>query len=86
MVLRSAACRAIVHRLLYDDTQTAMTKTLSFSARANELVEMVKLLEGYIRTEVAELDETATFAGRGDERYTLVFALAPESEAPSPEE
>jgi len=39
-------------------------------------------LEGTLRRELAALDESATFAGKADQRYTLVLALGAVAETP----
>lgn len=77
-----AAFRAVLHRLVFDDRHTANLKTISFSALADDLRAFLERLEGDLRRELAELDETATFAGRADERYTLALGLAPMTERP----
>lgn len=72
--------RSVLHRLIFDDRRTAMMKSISFSALGGELVEMLRRLEGELRRDVGALDESATFAGRADDRYTLVFGCAPLAE------
>jgi hypothetical protein len=74
--------RAVLHRLVFDDRVTSLMKTISFSALAGELVAFVQRLEGELRRELAVLDENATFAGHGDDRYTLGITLAPAGESP----
>jgi hypothetical protein len=76
---------AVVNRLLLDDRRRALMKTISFSALEDELVEFVRRLEGLLRQELSDLDEKATFAGQGDQRYTLSITLSP-AEPPSPPE
>jgi hypothetical protein len=72
--------RAVLHRLVFDDRETAMMKTVSFSAVPAELVEFVRRLEGELRRELAALDESATFKGQAEERFTMAFTLAPAGE------
>jgi hypothetical protein len=76
-----AALRAIVQRLVYDERQTAMIKTVSFSADPAELRTFVDRLEGDLRREVSRLDESATFRGIVD-RFTFALTLA-RAEPPS---
>lgn len=68
---------AVVHRLLLDNQRTALMKTISFSALEDGLVDFVRRLEGQLRQELATLDEQATFAGKGDQRFTLSVTLSP---------
>jgi hypothetical protein len=75
------AYRAVLHRLVFDEQDLAMTKAISFSAIGSELAAFVKRLEGELRREIASLDERATFAGRAEERYTLSLGLAPVQES-----
>ena len=77
--------RAVLHRLVFDDRLTAMMKTISFSALAGELVAFMQRLEGELRRELATIDESASFAGRGEDRYTLAITLAPVAETPRAE-
>ena len=72
--------RAVLHRLVFDDRETAMMKTLSFSALPEELTAFVKRLEGDLRREVAALDESATFQGQAEKRFTMALTLAPVGE------
>jgi hypothetical protein len=84
--LMDGTWRAVLHRLVYDDRETAMMKTISFSALPGELVEFVRRLEGELRRELAALDERATFQGKADSRYTMAITLAPAGEARKGEE
>lgn len=72
--------RAVLHRLVFDNKRTALTKTISFSAVEDQLVSFVQRLEGELRRELAALDEAATFQGEADRRFTLGFTLAPAGE------
>ncbi len=72
--------RAVLHRLVFDDRETAMMKTLSFSALPEELMAFLKRLEGELRREVAALDESATFRGQAEQRFTMALTLAPAGE------
>lgn len=72
--------RAVLHRLVFDNRRTAMTKTISFSAVEAQLVAFLQRLEGDLRRELAALDESATFEGEADRRFTLGITLAPAGE------
>jgi hypothetical protein len=78
--LMDGTWRAVLHRLVYDDRETAMMKTISFSALPEQLVEFLHRLEGELRREVAALDESATFQGKAESRYTMAITLAPAGE------
>ena len=80
--LLAGVYRAVLHRLVLDDRETAMTKTISFSALPEQLKAFLANLEGTLRRELAALDESATFAGKADQRYTLVLALGAVAETP----
>ncbi len=72
--------RAVLHRLVFDNKRTALTKTISFSALEEQLIAFVQRLEGELRRELATLDEAATFQGAADRRFTLGITLAPAGE------
>ncbi len=78
--LMDGTYRAVLHRLVFDDRTTAMMKTVSFSALPEELVAFLRRLEGELRRELAALDESATFQGKTDKRFTMAFTLAPAGE------
>lgn len=69
--------RAVLHRLVFNDDHLATLKTISFSAFGHELQQIWSGLEGALRRDLAELDESACFGGNADERYTIAIALAP---------
>lgn len=69
--------RAVLHRLIFNDERLATLKTISFSAMAHELQQVWSGLEGSLRRELAQLDESASFSGHAEERYTIALALAP---------
>jgi hypothetical protein len=73
----AAVDRAVTERLVEDNRRTAMIKTISFSASADELVASLARFEGDLRREVSVLEESAVFAGREGERYTFALLLAP---------
>lgn len=79
------ALRAVLHRLVYDDRQTSMVKTLSFAARADRLMAFIARLEGDLRRDIAAIDEQATFDGHGDEQFTLGIILTPATDQPREE-
>lgn len=68
--------RATVQRLVYDERRTAMIKTITISALPEELEAFLKDLEGDIRRRLAELEESAAFAGRTDQRFTFGLSVA----------
>lgn len=70
-----AATRAIVQRLVYDERETAMIKTLSFVADPKELRTFLDRLEGELRREVGMLDEAATFRGL-EQRFALGLVVS----------
>ncbi len=70
-----AATRAVVQRLVHDDRDTAMIKTISFGADQRALRSYLDRLEGDLRREIGGLDEAATFSG-ATERFTLAITLA----------
>lgn len=78
--LMDGTWRAVLHRLVYDDRETALMKTISFSALPGELVDFIRRLEGELRRELAALDESASFQGKADSRYTMALTLAPVGE------
>ena len=73
--------RAVLHRLVFDDRETAMMKTVSFSALPEELTAFLRRLEGELRRELAALDESATFQGKAEQRFTMALTLAPAGES-----
>jgi hypothetical protein len=73
--------RAIEQRLLFEERDQAMVKTISFVARPAKLEELLRSLEANLRREIAQLEEDAQFEGEG-KRYVLgVFAAKDEPEA-----
>ncbi len=73
--------QAVMHRLVYDDKQTAMIKTITFNANPGELEAFIARLEGELRREVATLEENAQFEGAGEHRFTLGLTLAPSTDS-----
>lgn len=69
--------RAMLARLIFDERDEAMMKTISFTAVPAELREFIRRLEGDLRRDVATLEENVTFEGRGGRRYGLAISLAP---------
>jgi hypothetical protein len=66
--------QAVLQRLLFDERDEAMVKTISFVARPARLIEFLRALEANLRREIAALEEDASFEGEG-QRYVLgVFA------------
>lgn len=75
--------RAIAQRLIFEERDQAMIKTISFVARPPKLEEMLRTLEANLRREIAVLEEDAQFEGEG-KRYVLgVFAAKDEPDLPA---
>lgn len=72
-----ATYRATIARLVLDERDEAMMKTISFSALPVELREFVRKLEGELRLGISELEEQAAFEGNEGARYVLSISLAP---------
>lgn len=68
---------SVIQRLVFDNQETSMMKTLSFSAIRGDLIAFREWLTAGLRRELGELDEKATFQGEGDQRYTLAVAVTP---------
>jgi ParB-like chromosome segregation protein Spo0J len=62
--------QAVLQRLLFDERDEAMVKTISFVARPARLQEFLRTLEANLRREIAALEEDASFEGEG-QRYVL---------------
>lgn len=78
--------QAVAQRLIFEEREEAMVKTISFVARPAKFQELLRTLEANLRREIAALEEDAQFDGVG-KRYVLgVFAAkdAPEAEAAAP--
>jgi hypothetical protein len=71
------AFRAAIARLVLDEREEAMIKTISFSAVPRELTAFIRRFEGELRREIAVLEESAQFSEEGDRRYTFGLSLAP---------
>lgn len=71
---------AVVARLLRDDRETAMIKTISFSASPAALRAYLDRLEGDLRRDLAGLEERAAYEGDETRRFTLGLHLSAESE------
>jgi hypothetical protein len=68
--------RAVAQRLIFEEREEAMVKTISFVARPQRFRELLKSLEANLRREIAALEEDAQFEGEG-RRYVLgIFAAA----------
>jgi hypothetical protein len=66
--------RAVAQRLIFEERDEAMVKTISFVARPERFRELLKSLEANLRREIAALEEDAQFEGEG-RRYVLgIFA------------
>lgn len=78
-----AVDQALLARLVFDDREEAMMKTISFSATSPRLRAFLRTLEGDLRREVATLEEDAAFEGQHGQRYALAISLAPLTSSPS---
>jgi hypothetical protein len=66
--------QAVAQRLIFEERDEAMVKTISFLARPERFQEFLRSLEASLRREIATLEEDAQFNGVG-QRYVLgVFA------------
>jgi hypothetical protein len=75
--------RAIAQRLIFEEREQAMVKTISFVARPAKFEELLRTLEANLRREIAVLEEEAQFEGEG-KRYVLgVFAAKDEPDLPA---
>lgn len=77
------AYQAVLQRMVFDNSRTAMIKTMTFSAIGEELEAYLARLEGDLRRDFARLEESAQFAGKADEVYTFSLTLAPKSDEPT---
>lgn len=68
---------AVMERLVFDNKTTAMIKTLTFAAKADELSECIARLEGNLRRELAQLEESANFSGASNQQFTMTLTLTP---------
>jgi hypothetical protein len=70
--------RAITQRMIFEERDQAMVKTISFIARPGKFEELLRSVEANLRREIAVLEEDAQFEGEG-KRYVLgVFAAKDE--------
>jgi hypothetical protein len=75
--------RAVAQRLIFEERDFAMIKTISFVARPDRFQEFLRNLEANLRREIAALEEDAQFEGEGA-RYVLgVFAAEETPERPA---
>lgn len=72
--------RAILHRLVHDEREGTMIKTISFTALPASLARFAARFEGELRRDIAALEEEASFAGKTESRYVLGVALAPQDD------
>lgn len=75
--------RAVLERLIHDERRTAMIKTITFTARAEELHAYLQRLEGDLRRELANLEESAAFSGAHARRYTLGLSVSALEDRPA---
>lgn len=69
--------RAIISRLVFDEREEAMMKTISFSATPEKLRAFARALEGDLRRGISTLEEDAAFEGVVGQRYALAISLTP---------
>ncbi len=68
--------RSLMERLVADNSQTAMMKTISFTAQPDALAALLKRLEGNLRQEIAQLEEQAEFEGKRS-RFAIGVTATP---------
>ena len=70
----SGVTQAVAQRLIFEERDEAMVKTISFVARPLKLQEFLRALEANLRRDIAALEEDSQFEGEG-QRYVMgVFA------------
>jgi hypothetical protein len=74
--------RAVAQRLIFEEREQAMIKTISFVARPDRFQELLKSLEANLRREIAALEEDAQFEGEGRRFVLGVFAAQETTEHP----
>ena len=73
--------QAIAQRLIFEERERAMVKTISFVARPEKFEELLRTLEANLRRDIAAIEEDAQFEGEG-RRYVLgVFAALDQPDA-----
>lgn len=77
--------RAVTQRLIFEERDQAMVKTISFVARPAKLEELLRSLEANLRRDIAVLEEDAQFEGEGRRFVLGVFAAKDEPDAPAAE-
>lgn len=75
------ATRAIAQRIIFEERDQAMVKTISFIARPARFEELLRSLEANLRREIAVLEEDAQFEGEGRRFVLGVFAAKDEPDA-----
>jgi hypothetical protein len=70
--------QAVAQRLIFEERDRAMVKTISFTARPARYEELLRALEANLRRDIAALEEDAQFEGDG-ERYVLGLFAASEA-------
>jgi hypothetical protein len=72
--------QAIAQRLIFEERDQAMLKTISFVAHPNQLKEFLRSLEANLRRDIATLEEDAEYEGTG-QRFSLGLFAAKDSAA-----
>jgi hypothetical protein len=77
--------QAVTQRLIFEEKETAMVKTISFVARPLQLQEFLRTLEANLRREIASLEEDAQFEGDGRRFVLGLFAADDRPDRKDPE-
>lgn len=71
-----AVYQATLQRLVFDDKESSVIKTVSFTATTKAVAEFIKRTEGELRQRIAEIEERAQFNGE-TKRFLFGLTLAP---------
>jgi len=74
---------AVLNRLVYDNRVDAMIKTVSFTARPDDVRAFLDRLEVSLREDIARLEAKSDATEGESTRYSLGMSLAPEEADPS---
>jgi hypothetical protein len=74
--------RAVAQRLIFEEREQAMIKTISFVARPAKFEEFLRTLEANLRREIAHLEEDAQFEGESGRFVLGLFAAQEAAERP----
>jgi hypothetical protein len=73
--------QAVAQRLIFEERDTALVKTISLLARPQQFQEFLRSLEANLRRDIASLEEDAAFEGEG-ERFVLGLFAATDRPEP----